>query len=259
MTYSVNLLALSVGNTRTRIGAFVDGKLTESATYINSRSNELADAAEHAFAALREREDAVVLLSSVNPPLTASMESLFGQRLQKPVRCVERDMPIPIGRQLDREALIGEDRLLNAAAAYDVLGQACVVIDAGTAMTVDLVDGAGTFHGGAIMPGAQLMLNSLSQRAALLPQVEFAKPEEVVGHNTLEAMRTGVFYGMRGMVREMVEHYAEVVGAYPAIVATGGDADLLFRDYELVDRIVPDLTLMGMAVTLRVAMQQKPE
>lgn len=253
----VNLLAVSVGNTRTRIGAFVEGKLLEAATLENRKGGALGEALEHAFHPLREREDAVILMASVNPAAAQALEEQIQRQLNRPVSRVERDLPIPIGRQLDREALVGEDRLLNAAAAYDVLKQACVVVDAGTAMTVDFIDGAGTFHGGAIIPGAQLMLDSLHSRTAQLPEVEVAKPLEPIGHNTVEAMRAGVFYGMRGVVRELVERYAQQVGSYPMVVATGGDSDLLFRDFDLVDRIVPDLTLLGIAVTLRKALSHE--
>jgi len=247
----VNLLAVTVGNTRTRLGAFVEGELVESATLENGKQAELGDAMDHAFTPLREREDAVVMMSSVNPEIVERVEAQLGQHLERPVQRVERDLPIPIGRQLDPEALVGEDRLLNAAAAFDVLKQACVVIDAGTAITVDFVDGAGTFHGGAIAPGAQLMLDSLTQRTRHLPEVEFDRPTECIGHNTVEAMRCGVYYGLRGVVRELTEQYAEVAGAFPTVVATGGDGNLLFRDFDLVDRVVPDLTLRGIAVTLR--------
>ena len=197
-----------------------------------------------------------ILLSSVNPPVANWVEQEVAEHFKRSVTRVERDLPIPIGRQLDPEAIVGEDRLLNAAAAFDVLKQACVVVDAGTAMTVDFIDGAGTFHGGAITPGAQLMLDSLNQRTAQLPEVELAKPAEAIGHSTIEAMKSGVFYGLRGVVHELVERFAESTGQYPLVVATGGDADLLFRDDELVDRVVPDLTLIGIAATLRIALEQ---
>jgi type III pantothenate kinase len=252
-TPGLNLLAVSVGNTRTRIGAFVDGQLAQTACFENQRDAKITDALDHAGEPLKGQDDATVLMSSVNPAVSERIAHTIGEHLKRPVLCVEKDLPIPIGRQLDREAIVGEDRLLNAAAAYDVLKQACVVVDAGTAITIDFVDGAGTFHGGSIAPGAQMALDALAQRTALLPEVEFARPEEPVGHNTREAMLAGVYYGTRGMVRELVEAIAEHAGAFPLVVATGGDAHLLLRDYELMDRIVPDLTLMGLAVTLRAA------
>lgn len=252
----LNLLAVTVGNTRTRVGAFIDGQLTQTAAFENQRNQKLDQAIADAFAPIRERPNAAVLLASVNHTVSDALEQSIRKKLHCDVKRVERDVPIPIGRQLDPEAIVGEDRLLNAAAAYDVLQQACAVVDAGTAITVDFVDGVGTFHGGAIAPGGQLMLDALSRRTAMLPEIELGKPIEPIGHNTAEAMRAGVFYGMRGMVRELVEQFADTVGAFPLVVVTGGDGDLLFRDWEMVDRVVPDLTLRGIAVTLRRALEQ---
>ena len=252
----LNLLAVSIGNTRTRIGAFVDGELTESALYDNAKRDELRDSIDHALTPLREQDDTLVLMSSVNPPMDKVIADTLRELTRRDVLRVEKDVNIPIGRKLDREALVGEDRLLNAAAAFDTLQQACIVVDAGTAMTVDLVDGAGTFHGGIIVPGAQLMLDCLTSRSALLPEVEFSKPAEPIGHNTTEAMLAGVFHGMRGIVREAVERFAEHVGTFPLVIATGGDGNLLFREYDLVDRVVPDLTLRGLSVTMKKALEQ---
>jgi len=251
----LNLLAVSVGNTCTRLGAFVDGELTETASLENGRQRELADVVDRAFGPLQEKEDTIVLMSSVNPKAGDALSERLHAHLGRPIQRVEQDLNIPIGRQLDREALVGEDRLLNAAAAFDVLHQSCIVVDAGTAVTVDFIDGAGTFHGGAIAPGAQLMLDSLKKRTGLLPETEFEAPKEAIGHNTVEAMRSGVFYAVRGMVQQLAEQYAEQAGAFPLVVATGGDANVLFRDWELVDRVVPELTLQGLAVTLRRAVE----
>ena len=256
----VSLLAISVGNTRTHTGTFIDGKLVATADLDHEHPDRLIEALDQAHELLSENGHTEVLLASVNPPATERLLKLIQQRIpDMRVRRVEADMPIPIGRQLDHETLVGEDRLLNAAAAYDVLKQACVIIDAGTAITVDFVDGAGTFHGGAIGPGAQLMLDSLHQHTAQLPEVELARPVEAIGHNTQEAMRSAMFFGLRGMVRELVEQYAEVAGAYPMVIATGGDAEFLFKDYPLVERIVPDLALLGLAVTLQKATDEDDE
>ncbi len=254
---NLNMLGVSVGNTRTRIGAFIHGELQECATFRNERHDALAEALEHAYAPVRERQDSTVLMASVNEPVARVVEGLIKDRLGLQARRVERDLTIPIGRQVDTDSTVGEDRLLNAAAAYDILKQACVVVDAGTAITVDFVDGVGTFHGGAIAAGAQLQLDALFQRADQLPEVELQKPVEAIGHNTIEAMRSGVYYGLRGMVRELVEQFAETAGAFPLVVVTGGDGNLLFRDYELVDRVVPNLTMRGLYTTLRVATEQQ--
>jgi type III pantothenate kinase len=158
-------------------------------------------------------------------------------------------VPVPIGQQLDPETITGVDRLLNAAAAFDRVKQACVIVDAGTAITIDFIDGQGTFHGGAIAPGAAMQLKALHEHTAALPDLSFRAPDnEPFGRNTAQAMYQGVFYGIRGMVQRLVEQYAQSFGAFPMVIATGGDAKVLFENDELIERIVPDLTLLGMAV-----------
>lgn len=253
---NLKLLAISIGNSRTRLGAFEDGNLTESVTH----PNDPVDPISRSIIQLGKpmMDEAPAVLSSVNPPLTARVSRIVHEQLGARLLRIDEDLPIPIGRQLDPESIVGEDRLLNAAAAYDALKQACVIVDAGTALTVDFVDGTGTFHGGAIATGASLMLTALQQSAYQLPEVELKRPDETIGHNTVQAMRTAVYHGIRGMVRELVEKYAEFAGLYPMVVATGGDAELLFEDYNLMDRIVPDLTLQGIALTLQ-AHAQKAE
>lgn len=249
---SINLLAINVGNSRTQIGSFRHESLDRIAYAENDSPADLAKALNQAFEPLRET-DSIVYMSSVNEPQAQRVIKAVKHDLGQPVMRIEKDAVAPIGRQLDPETLVGEDRLLNAAAAYDQVKQAVVVISAGTAVTVDLVDGAGTFHGGAILPGAQMMLDALTNNTHLLPAIQFATPREAIGRNTVEAMLTGVFTGIRGAVRELVEQYAVLLGAYPRVLATGGNAQMLFTDYELVERVIPELTLMGIAVTHRIA------
>ncbi|MEO0965638.1 MAG: type III pantothenate kinase [Planctomycetota bacterium] len=257
------LLAVALGNSRLRLGTFIEGKLTQTDSQpLNapeSIADQLGDDFETAFHPIRERDGASILFTSTNPAATPAVEAILRDRLKFPYQRVETDVNIPVGRQLDREAIVGEDRLLNAAAAYDTLKQACMVIDAGTAITLDFVDGAGTFHGGAIAPGAQLMLDALDHRFPQLPAIEFAKPEEPIGHNTTQAMLSGTFHGTRGMARELLEQFAEATGQFPTVVATGGDADLLFREWDLIDRLVPDLTLLGLQLTARKAAEAEHE
>lgn len=254
------LLAVSLGNTRTRVAAVVNGGFTAAAAVSNDEPAALSAALAAALAALESHPEAPVVVASVCPD---RVEAVVAQiRVLTPDREVlriEDDVPAPVGRQLDPESIVGEDRLLNAAAAYALFQQACVVVDAGTAMTVDFVDGIGTFHGGAILPGARTQLLALATRTAQLPEVELKPPQEPIGHNTQEAIRSGVFYGMRGAARELVEQYATQIGQFPLVVATGGDAELLFEGYDLVDRLVPDLTLRGVALAWQKAAQIEEE
>ncbi|MBI1337041.1 MAG: type III pantothenate kinase [Phycisphaera sp.] len=253
---SETLIALSIGNTRTKIGAFAQGKPVSTLAIENTSRGAIGPAVVKAW---RELDDpsAPVVVSSVNATVCDAVLASLPSNIR--TARVERDLPIPIGRQLDPESIVGEDRLLNAAAAYDTLKQMCVVVDAGTAVTVDYVDGQGTFHGGAIAPGLAMMLHTLHTQTAQLPEVTFVKPEEPIGHNTQQAMRSGVYYALRGLVRELVEQYAGVGESWPIVVATGGDAHTLFEGCDFVDRTVPELTLLGIALTYKYAVANEEE
>lgn len=256
MSLNLNLLLINIGNTRTQVGAFRDEKIHNPESIQHSApQRELEHLLAESFAEVRDRTNPMVLLSSVNSRAHQEVTALLRSIEAGPVVVMEEDVHVPIGRQLDPETIVGTDRLLNAAAAFGYLNQSCIVVDAGTAITVDYIDGQGTFHGGAIGPGAKTMLQSMHQHAEQLPDVTFDKPDEPIGHNTAQAMLSAVFYGIRGMVRELVEQYAEYAGAYPSVVATGGDAEILFKDYELVEHIVPELTLLGMVQSIRAQMK----
>ncbi len=249
----LNLIAVSVGNTRTRIGQFLDGQLREAKAFDN---DALPDLVQHVLRWWEEMsESSMVLIASVNGGVARSLKAMIGDQLSIEVYHVGDDIPVPIGRRLDPETITGIDRLLNAAAAYDRIRQACIVIDAGTAVTVDFVDGEGTFHGGAIFPGATMQMSALHERTSGLPDLPFAAPDdEAFGRSTSQAMLKGVFHGIRGAVQRLAELYAEDYGAYPQIIATGGDAEVLFAEEGLVDNIVPDLSLLGIATAARHAL-----
>lgn len=251
----ISLIAISIGNTRIHAARFDGGDLSESERF---DTGSLAAAAQRVMEWWNGAADAAampVLMASVNEPVASALRAMIEDQLSIEVYRVGEDVPVPIGRQLDPETITGVDRLLNAAAAYDRLREACVVVDAGTALTVDFVDGEGTFHGGAIAPGAAMQLAALHERTAALPELQLDRPhEEAFGRSTAQAMLHGVFHGMRGTVQRLVERYAEHYGAFPRVIATGGDAELLFASEELVDAIVPDLTILGIAAAARHAL-----
>lgn len=250
---SPTIVAVSVGNSRVQIGRFEDGSLTASKRLNNKDLTSVVEQIVGEWRMIESRPRAAIVLASVNEELADRLASTVEDQLAIEVYRVGDDLPIPIGQQLDPETLTGADRLLNAAAAFDTLKQACIIVDAGTAVTVDFVDGEGTFHGGAIAPGASMQLRALHQNTAALPEIEFRAPDrdEAFGRNTAQAMLQGVFHGIRGMVWKLVEQYAERYGAFPTVIATGGDAATIFEDDELIDRIVPDLTLLGIAAAAR--------
>ena len=253
-----NLIAVNIGNSRAQVGRFIDGELNSSEHVENNRLPSAVQLVVQWWEEIAHLPHPAILLASANDPVANRLAAMLADQLSVEMFRVGEDVPVPIGRQLDPETITGVDRLLNAAAAYDRIQQACVVIDAGTAVTVDFVDGDGTFHGGAIAPGAAIQLQALHEKTASLPDLRFTAPDdEAFGRSTAQAMLKGVYHGIRGMVQRLIERYAEAYGAYPQVIATGGDAKVLFETEDLVDQIVPDLTLLGIAAAARHALAGK--
>lgn len=244
-----NMLLVSIGNTRTRLARVEDGKLQPSRVLDNADPGAAAAIVEAARAG-REGGALPTLLASVNSAAAERYEAaLAGAGVS--VSRFGRDAPIPVRTTLDDDSTVGHDRLLDALGAFARARQACIVIDAGTAVTVDFVDGEGTFHGGVIAPGAQMMLDALHERTSALPAVRLsaegvAPGPTPFGKTTARAMTLGVAAAVRGLVHGLIDRYSAFYGAYPRVIATGGDAALLFEGDELVEHVVPDLTLIGM-------------
>ncbi len=245
----INVLVLNVGNSRLALGVFVAGAL-EYATRLplDDRSDWQAKIAE-AWQRVADADSPAVVGACVNGPLLEQVEHVAGRATGHAVQWVGRQIDLPIDVKTSEPAKTGVDRVLNLAAAYEQIGHACVVADAGTALTVDCCDDAGAFLGGAIAPGATMMLQALNERTAGLPKVELADPPaDGIGRDTASAMLAGVVVGTRGIVKELVEAYATHLGRWPELVVTGGDAERLFAGWELVHAVSPELTLYGIAL-----------
>ncbi|MEM1329808.1 MAG: type III pantothenate kinase [Planctomycetota bacterium] len=248
----LRLIAVAVGNTRHRIGRFEDGALSLAGSVPSGDDRALADA-------LGERLSegpAALVYSSVSEENEARLVRAAGDRFAGVYR-VGRDLPIPITHNLLDETTVGHDRLLCALAAYQRAQSACLVVDAGTAVTIDFVDGTGGFQGGAIMPGLAMMLAALHDGTSQLPALEPGRPareDTPWGRDTADAMRVGVRAAVIGGVRLLLERYADAFGGYPRVIATGGDAASLFDGDEVVEHIVPDLQLMGIEAACREAL-----
>ena len=150
----------------------------------------------------------------------------------------------------DDPARIGVDRLAAAAAAYRAApaGQAVVVVDAGTALTVDAIDAEGTFRGGVIVPGLRLGLNALSANTSFLPQVELAATTPLLGKNTTDGLRSGALHGSAALVEGLCTRMAAALDSPVAIFLTGGDSPLLQPHIAAVHACTPDLVLRGLAL-----------
>ena len=161
---------------------------------------------------------------------------------------VGQGIELPIEVKLREPHRVGVDRVCTAAAAFERTGHGCTVVDFGTTVTVDLVDDAGVFLGGAILPGPRLQAQALAKYTAALPEVDPQPPANPIGADTVEAIGSGVCYGIAGAVRGLVERYATVLHHWPQVVATGGQLELFMPECDFIDSAVPDLTLLGVGL-----------
>jgi type III pantothenate kinase len=253
----INLVVLNLGNSRLAVSTFRVGELGEVTRVGVGNSADWAEPIRRAWGQVAGAENAAVVAASVNPGLEAELERVVGDVASRRVVWVGKDpstgsgqaLELPIKVLTDEPEQTGIDRVLNVAAAFEQMGKACVVVDAGTAITVDACNDAGEFLGGAIAPGVRLQFDALHDHTAKLPRVErLTVPEHPFGNTTEQAILHGVYHGVRGMVKELVETYATELGNWPDLIATGGDAEVLFRNWELVHAIAPDLTLYGIAL-----------
>jgi len=244
------MIAIAIGNTRTRVG-IMSG--TECLRAQSVRSEETQDVVAEVRSLWGDygdgAADPIVVFSTVDHQRAAEISSSISEAGLGTVYRFGPDLPIPIRHTLTEsgEKTVGQDRLLCAIGAYRVVNQACIVVDLGTAITVDFVDGEGVFHGGAIFPGIGMMFDTLHEKTAHLPKLVYAKgdPNDLSpAKQTDLAMQLGVNACVHGGIRWLAERYAEFYEGYPQIIVTGGDMGVLEGD-ELIEAFVPDLQLHG--------------
>jgi len=258
------LLVIDIGNTNLRLGTVRDGSLAATRR-AGTPAAATPDEVEILLAALLGLEglrlddvESIALASTV-PSVTATVEAVAARRAITCVTASAVTVPIPV--RVDRPGEVGPDRLVNAYAAAHLYGVPAVVVDCGTATTLDAVDQAGAFVGGAIAPGLVLGLDTLAARTARLPRVEPRLPDGPIGRDTAAAIRAGTVLGHRAMIEgllaRMRRELAAGAGLAPhdvRVVLTGGLSALPWaRTIEGVDAIDPELTLRGLVLLHRAA------
>lgn len=251
------LLAIDVGNSHTVIGLFAASRLRRQwrvGTYRGATVDELAARLQALFDMEKVTFGQVsgVVIACVVPPLAATWEEFSGRFLGlelnvKPL-VVSNRLACGIKVACQQPAEVGADRLVNAAAAWRRHQSALIVVDFGTAITLDCISAAGEYLGGTISPGVAISLDALNSRTAKLPRVDIATPpERAIGGNTVEAIRSGILYGYAGLIDGLIRRLAaDMAPAQPRVLATGGLAALIAPHTTLIDEIDPQLTLEGL-------------
>jgi type III pantothenate kinase len=147
----------------------------------------------------------------------------------------------------DNPKEVGPDRIANAVAAYDLYGGPSIVVDFGTANTIEAVSERGEYLGGAIFPGIEISMDALFGRAAALRRVELATPRHVIGKSTVESIQAGCVYGFSGQVDALVDRFQAELGEC-TVVATGGLADPIIDQSRTIQHYEPWLTLQGLRI-----------
>jgi type III pantothenate kinase len=247
------LLAIDVGNTNTVVGLFQDEDLKDNwriATDAERTSDELALMIQqflgfHGFSF--DSDVTGVAVCSGVPRVTQALREMTRRYFGLAALVLEPGVRTGMPVLYDNPYEVGADRIANAVGAYDLLGGPTIVVDFGTATTIEAVSAKGEYLGGAIFPGIEISLDALFGRAAGLRRVELAAPRSVIGKSTIESIQSGCVYGFSGQVDALVERFLAELGDCQT-VATGGLAELIVPHTHTVSRVEPWLTLYGLRV-----------
>lgn len=257
------LVAVALGNSSAAATLAVDGTLGPVGRAPVDRLDGLADVLARACPDCGG-EAVPLAVASVNPPALEAFQRLAARLGLARPDVAGADFPIPVADRVERRAQVGTDRLLACLAAYRRAGGACVVVDCGTATTVNAVSVDGALLGGAIFPGPALMARALAQGTAQLPEVDGRGDGSVIGRSTREAILAGIERGWTGGVLALVAETLEELGGGAALYLTGGGvaavaphvADFLGRGDDAAPasrrcHVVPDLVLEGLVIAYR--------
>jgi type III pantothenate kinase len=250
-------LAIDMGNTNITVGLFGDQRLIAKAktpthaSYMYERFfRKCLKSAGLDISGL----DCVIISSVVPIALSRLIVQLNRMAISAgcdkqaaPRICIAgKDFKVPIKNMYRNKKEVGQDRLVNAFAAGRLYGAPCVVVDFGTAITFDIVSAKGEYLGGLILPGIELSLSSLYRKTALLPRVELKAAASIIGKDTVSSMRGGILFGFGAMCDGLTAQYRRIIGARAAVIATGGNAELMKRYAKSIQVVDDDLTLKGL-------------
>ncbi len=247
------LLAVDIGNTHTVIGAY-RGHCLDHRWRISTDISRTADEYRILITGLLSGIPLPLrgaALSSVVPTAVSAIRPVLAELTEGTVVVVGPGVRTGIEIRIDNPREVGADRVVNAIGAVQRFGTPVLVVDFGTATTVDVIDARGAYCGGAIAPGVQVAGDALAAAASALRRVELATPLRAVGRNTTEAVQSGLVFGWAGLVDGLVRRICaeQGLGDLP-VVATGGLASLLGPVCETITHIEDDLTLRGLRAIL---------
>ena len=241
------LLAIDVGNTQILL-ALYDGETFGEHWRLATNAERTSD--EYAVLVrqfIGEAKIDGVAISSVVPRATAALRSMVTRYFDVEPVVVEPGTKTGMPILIDNPREVGADRIVNAIGAYDLYGGPSVVVDFGTATTLDAVSEKGEYLGGVILPGIEISMDALFARADRLSRVELIEPRSVIGKSTAEALQSGAIYGFAGQVDALVRRIEDELGEC-TVLATGGLASQIGRFSESIEHHEPWLTMHGLRI-----------
>lgn len=250
------ILAVDIGNTQTVLGLIADDGL-DGRWRVSTDATLTADEIRVKIGAMlaldRHSWDDIagVVIASVVPTLTAAYEELAERETGRAPLVVGPGIKTGLVVAYENPHEVGADRIANAVAAVVERGAPVVVVDFGTATTIDVVDATGAYLGGAIAAGIETSAEALFRRAARLSAVDLEPPTRVIGRNTRESVQAGLLLGEAAMVDGLVRRVWGELGAECPVLATGGLAEMMAPLCETIEAVDGDLTLKGLALIWR--------
>lgn len=246
------LLAIDIGNTNITLGVFNNEELvaqfrltTRQQRTSDEYGIDVCNLIEHR--GFQISDIAAVIVSSVVPDIMHSFNNGIMKYFNVEPLVVSAGIKTGIKIETDNPRQIGADRIVDAVAAFNLYGGGIIVIDFGTATTYDYVDEKGTYLYGVTAPGIKTAASSLSEKAAMLPEIQIVKPKTILAKETITSMQAGVVYGYIGQTEYIVNKMKEELGNPNAkVIATGGLGTIIAAETDTIDTYNPILTLEGL-------------
>ncbi len=250
------LLVVDIGNSHMVLGLYEDTELIGQWRVVTS-NYRTGDELHILLAMLLQSIDISpsritgCCVSSVVPPLNGAIQHVSKRAFGIEALLVEPGIKTGIVLHCDNPKEVGADRIANAAGALEEHSGAMIIIDFGTATTLDVMTEQAEWLGGVIAPGVQLSGDSLFEHCARLPRVDIIAPKTVIGRNTVTNIQAGLTYGYADMVDGLIVRIGRELGCTPKVIATGGLARIIAGVSEHIDTVDPLLTLKGLRAIYR--------
>ncbi|HLC05134.1 MAG TPA: type III pantothenate kinase [Anaerolineales bacterium] len=247
------LLAIDIGNTNITLGLYPEKEITHAWRLATAHERmpdeyglQLLGLLEHADCAPGMIE--AIALASVVPPLTGTFVHACRMYLNRSPFVVDAGVKTGVRIRYEDPKSVGADRVADAAAVKQFYGGPACIVDFGTATTFDAISREGDYLGGAIAPGIGIASEALFQRTAKLPRVDLARPSAAIGRNTVTAIQSGLVFGYVGLVEGMVARFRAELGQDMHVIGTGGLAELITAETDVIQHLAPWLTLDGLRI-----------